>query len=196
MKKYIKKKRLIDGSFTLEAAILLPFILFVIIALIYLSFYMHDRIKIQNSLDQAARKAENIIRYIAEYDTGNIDYESINERTVLWPVTHNYDNEKVTIEASLKRELGKGLFIADVNEINVELDYSEINISVSTNFSIPFSMVKILLAPKKQKYTSTLSVHRPAEFVRIFTVFSDTASGIDGAEEAIKGIQRLIKGGE
>ncbi len=54
------KKIRFEGSYTVEAALLFPFILSVIVFIIYLSFFLHDRCVMNQSAYQAALRASRI----------------------------------------------------------------------------------------------------------------------------------------
>lgn len=64
--KYVKKEELkkgfvLKGSYTVEASFLLPMILSVIVVLIYLSFYIHDRSVLSSAAYQASLRGSQLI---------------------------------------------------------------------------------------------------------------------------------------
>ncbi len=54
------KKTRLEGSYTIEAALLFPFILTVIVMIMYLSFFLHDRCVMNQSAYQAALRASRV----------------------------------------------------------------------------------------------------------------------------------------
>lgn len=66
------KKYTLKGSYTVEASFLLPIILSVIVILIYLSFFLHDRAVLSASAYQAAMRGgqlingENVMQVVTE----------------------------------------------------------------------------------------------------------------------------------
>ena len=56
----IMKKIRLEGSYTIEAALLFPFIMTVIIMLIYISFFLHDRCVMNQSAYQAALRGSRV----------------------------------------------------------------------------------------------------------------------------------------
>ena len=63
-----KMKHICNGSYTVEAAFIMPLILFVIIALCYLSFYMHDKIIIQSLADDAGYKVSGYKKHESDFE--------------------------------------------------------------------------------------------------------------------------------
>ena len=71
-------KKSLKGSYTIEAALIFPFIMGVIVFIIYISFFLHDRAVMKSCAYQAALKAslvrtgasdmEREARKAAEYD--------------------------------------------------------------------------------------------------------------------------------
>ena len=122
------KKKGFEGSYTVEASLLFPFILTVIIFIMYMAFFLHDRCVMNQSAYQAALRAsrvktgDNKVMGTAERAAGEL-----MEKTVLatTDVTHSVDISgseiKVKYEGILKIPAGV-LFmnISGSNGIKVE----------------------------------------------------------------------------
>ncbi len=88
------KKIKLKGSYTVEASLLFPFILSVIVFIMYMSFFLHDRCVMNQSAYQAALRAsrvktgDNKVMSTAERAAGEL-----MEKTVLATsgVTHSID---------------------------------------------------------------------------------------------------------
>ena len=103
----------LKGSYTVEASLLFPFILSVIVFIMYMSFFLHDRCVMNQSAYQAALRAsrvktgDNKVMSTAERAAGEL-----MEKTVLATtgVTHSIDISgseiKVRYEGTLKIPAG------------------------------------------------------------------------------------------
>ena len=61
-------KRSLKGSFTVEASLIFPFIMGVIVFLIYMSFFLHDRSVMKSCAYQAALKGSLIRTSVADME--------------------------------------------------------------------------------------------------------------------------------
>ncbi len=107
------KKVSLKGSYTVEASLLFPFILSVIVFIMYMSFFLHDRCVMNQSAYQAALRAsriktdDNRVMGTAERAAGEL-----MEKTVLATsnVTHSIDISgteiKVRYEGNLRIPAG------------------------------------------------------------------------------------------
>lgn len=107
------KKLKLKGSYTVEASLLFPFILSVIVFIMYMSFFLHDRCVMNQSAYQAALRAsrvktgDNKVMSTAERAAGEL-----MEKTVLATsgVTHSIDVSgseiKVRYEGTLRIPAG------------------------------------------------------------------------------------------
>jgi len=179
------KKKLIAGSFTVEATFIMPIILMTIFSLIYLSFYLHDVCRLQAIVDKTLNKAGLIIKHEASIEDGETDYENINGRGVFYLVVGNTEDEEESIQAYLQQELGSGLFLAKVMDINVNAEKFKVSISVKADMQISLVGVRKLLRPFAGEVVveGKSIVHNPAEFIRMAEVIMDTGVKIKGVEE-------------
>ncbi|MBO4375606.1 MAG: pilus assembly protein [Lachnospiraceae bacterium] len=107
------KKIKYKGSYTVEASLLFPFILSVIILLMYISFFMHDKCVMNQSAYQAALRAsrvktgENEVMGTAERAAGELMNKTVLATS---DVTHSIDisgsEVQVRYEGTLKIPAG------------------------------------------------------------------------------------------
>ncbi|MBQ4482848.1 MAG: pilus assembly protein [Lachnospiraceae bacterium] len=72
-------KKRVEGSYTIEAALIFPFIMGVIVFIIYISFFLHDRAVMKSCAYQAALKG-SLIR------TGEADAKKEAERAAAYNI--------------------------------------------------------------------------------------------------------------
>ncbi|HHU73820.1 MAG TPA: pilus assembly protein [Clostridiales bacterium] len=181
----------IKGSITVEAAFIMPLIILVIFSIVYLSFYLHDYCKLQGTVDLVLHKAIFSAKHKGKLDTGEVDYENINNRGIFYPILGDKGEMEEQIREYMNLELAKGLFLYQINHINVEVGTLSIQISLEgkTRVSLP-GLLHIKAAQpilEKQFY-----IHNPGESIRISEVLLTTAERIKGLESIKKGLEKII----
>lgn len=74
--------RKLNGSYTVEAALLMPILITVLMAVIYAGFYMHDKIILRNILAEITEKNVYTIEYGLQ-DTAK-EWKSEMEKRTIW----------------------------------------------------------------------------------------------------------------
>ena len=183
------------GSITIEAAFVMPIVIFAIVALIYLSFCLHDRCLLQGAVDQTLQKAELGVKHEEEFTTGAIDYEKINDRGVFYQIIGSTKNEEMNLDQYLQQKLSGGLFLYKLTSTQVKVGRFNISIEAEATAGklLPF-FYKIM----KQFYildiTENASIHDPAETIRCAEVILDTGSSIKGVSELKEKLDTFIDG--
>ena len=187
-------KSTVKGSYTVEAALILPIILFIIIGLMYLGFYLHDKVKIQSIINDTSTRGGELIQYEADLETGLIDYDRYQNRSLLYPYFADFSKKEYEIDTYLVERLKRGLFIAKIDSVTVSASSNKIHILVNGHMDIPFREVKQLFTDNGLTFSneSTMEIHNTVEFIRIFDVFSGVAEKVKFIDEILQNLQRLI----
>ena len=170
------------ASITVEAAFVMPIITLTVVALLYLSFYLHDLCRIQGVVDMSLHKAGLLLKHEAELATAEIDYEHIKDQGIfnLW----KEDSKEEELQAYLRMKLSKGLFLTKIADIESTLDNTKLSISVKTDTRISLPWVRERMASYSHSVISgEYPIHDPAETIRVCEVILDTASQIKGVDE-------------
>ena len=75
IRKSIRKSFKLEGTYTVEIAMILPIVLMVILAIVFFAFYLHDTCKMQLAIDRALYKWDAISdrdAFILEELEGNL----------------------------------------------------------------------------------------------------------------------------
>lgn len=167
------QRSLEQGSYSVEAALVMPIVLFVIIALCYMAFYQHDKVRIQSVINNAVLEENLCISHNAELETGQISYESLGERSIFY-IIQDHKEEAALLKESLQRQMQSGLFIARVEEIQTQVNGGHIQVEVSCKVQFPFqAVVDYFSGETKMKNRVEIIPHNPAEFVRGYTSIED-----------------------
>jgi hypothetical protein len=187
------RKGKIRGSFTVEAALLLPMIIFIICSLVYLGFYLHDRSRLEGLVDEVLMKGALSAKHEADIRTGKVDYANIRKRGVLYLLIGDTKQQEDQIEKYLWELSGQGFFLTEIRDIKVELGKYKLKITLEGEFKVPMRGIREFFDPNPQIIIEAeRSIHNPAEFIRVSEVVLDTASKIKGFDELKKRIEDIL----
>lgn len=136
------------GSYTVEAALLMPFILGVIVALIYLGFFLHDRTVLEETVYMAALKASF--------------YESKGD---------SYMEELMKNEC--ENVIANKLLIAGNCKVTVEADSNDLMVKITGNMTYPgFRVLKSIgiSGSISIQETEELKLVKPEQIIRTYRI--------------------------
>lgn len=184
--------RKVKASFTVEAAFILPMVLFTIVFIVYLSFYLHDYCKIQSIVDGVIHKAAMNIKHEMDIDSGRVNYDELN-KGLLSQVFEKLDVKENEIQIYTGRLLSKGLIITKITDIHVSKDILDISIRVEGEYQFPIKGLQWLISLDNTLAVEAKSAyHYPANFIRISDVILDTGSRRKGFDNLKETIGKLI----
>jgi hypothetical protein len=188
------KKLAVKGSYTVEAALLFPCILIFIIGLLYLGFYMHDKVKLQSVLNNTMVKARALILNEADMNTGLMDYEEYKKRGIFYLLNNNMTSKEEEIKTYFEKEIENGLFISDIKSVHVTASQSKVSIKADAHMEFPLIDIQELFVTSGLMFRmeGTFEIHNPMEFIRIFDVFSNTASKAGTVDKVLKDLQIIL----
>lgn len=188
----IRECNTMGASITVEAAYVMPIVIFTIFAIIYLAFYLHDNCRIQGIMDLTLNKAGMNVKHEGNIATGEVAYEKINDRSVFYLIFGNTQDEETQIQNILKQELSKGLFLAKVHDIQVKDDKFKIKVTIEadTKVSLP-GISNLFIKLSEIKMTGEYPVHNPAETIRRIEVILDTGSRIKGVDKLKEKLEKI-----
>lgn len=181
------------GSFTVEAALLLPMIIFIIYSMVFLAFYLHDRNRLEGIVDMVLHKGALTLKHEADLPSGSVDYENIGDRGVFYLLIGETKEQEKEILEYLWEFSEKGLFFMEVTDIQVEVSKLKVKITLTGEFELPVKGILEFFHPDR---TVTLeaerSIHNPAEFMRMADVVLDTGSRIKGFQELKEKADKIL----
>lgn len=183
------------ASYTVEAALIMPIIVIVIMALIYMGFYMHDKSRIQAIINSNIIKAGLIIKHELLIKGNELDYINLDSRGIYYPIIGDIKQEKERIINNLNNQFASNLYLAQIEDINVEVDHFNINIKVVVLMDISILKIKELFTGSGTNITisSNGRVHYPAEAVRKFDVMEGIIDDVKGYEQVLGKLSSFIQ---
>lgn len=187
------------ASITVEAVFVVPIVFFVILSLIYLTFYLHDRCIIQTALNEILNEGENALLHPCISNTENTDYENINGYGVLFPVHANAlaeeKKEKMeeNVKTSLLEKLEGKLWGGRIDTVFAEMDWKKECASVKWSMPLPFSVLPYFQGiGQEYELKREFGSANPAEFVRIFDCLHEVLCGMEGYKKAEEKVAELM----
>lgn len=80
-------KRNMNGSFTVEAAMIFPFILVCLLVCLYGCLYFHDMVVLEGAAHAAAQRGRLFVTECEQLKEGACDWERFEEKSLLWRLT-------------------------------------------------------------------------------------------------------------
>lgn len=180
------------ASVTLEAAFMMPIVLFIIVSIIYLSFYLHDFCRMRGITDGVIHKAALNLKHEADIETGRVNYDDIN-KGLASRIFEGSDVKEKEIEDYINRLLSKGLISTKITKVNVTKSILNLTIRVEGGFELPlrgllwiFPFNNTLVVEAKSAY------HYPADSVRMSEVILDIGAKIKGLDKIKESIEKII----
>lgn len=184
----------LNGSFTVEATIIIPLVFFLIFALFYLGFYLHDLNRIQGAVDATLNRAALIIKNEADLINGDIHYDRIKDRPVFSLFSQNTIELENNIKDCLDTKINKGLFITDITGKEVSIRGGKIKIMIVSKSKIGLVGVSRFFNPvSQQTYESTYTIYNPADFIRKAEIVLDTGSRIKGVDKLKESLGKIFR---
>lgn len=191
------EKEYCKGSITVEAAFIMPIVIFTIFALLYLSFYLHDLCRIQGTLDKTLHKAALSIKHVTDFTMDEILYEEISDRGVFYILFGSTKEDENQIQNYLGQELAKGLFISKINRVVVDVSKTRIKLSIEAETKVSLPEIKYIFDSLSNRIIKgEYPVHDPAESIRRAEVVLDTGSKIKGVEELKEKLEGIFDTGK
>ncbi len=183
----------IRGSFTVEATILLPMIVFMIYSMVFLGFYLHDRNRLEGIVDEVLQKGALSAKHEAEIHTGKVAYEKIGNRGVFYLLIGDTREQEKEIVDYLRETCEQGFFLTEITDIQVEVNKHQIKIILEGAVDVPMQSIREFFHPDRRIIVEAeRSIHDPAEFIRISEVVLDTGSKIKGMEQLKNRIDKIL----
>ncbi len=149
-----------EGSYTVEAALVIPVILYALFALCYLTFYLYDKVVVETEVNRTLRSAEMEWR----------EEEGIMEQ---WVEGANQREWVTDLVRELEQALRQRLVNLEVLGCQVERRGEGVWIRVSAKRTIGIPVVESMLGARQEAWEREKDVHDPCESVRRWMTVSE-----------------------
>lgn len=186
------KEKKVKGSITVEAVFIFPIILFIILAFIYFTFYLHDKTVTNAVMNEANERLNQSVKQPTDYKSGVIYYDKMTSRSLLCRYNGDYSVEIEAAKKYIKDQLGKKLMIGRVKKVEVTKSKGEISTKVSMESQISLLPSRVYLSRyQKSVSMAECEVNNASEFARAADVSLDVVSQVKGFDKIVKVIDKI-----
>ncbi len=165
---------------TVEAVLVLPVILIVILCLMYMTLILHDKAVLQSVAEEALVRCNQLCHQPSDVLSSEIYYDRLLDVNLL-----GEDNEKHREELKyfIDQEVKGKLLICQVNmiEIDIAKDSCQIDIEADSKISLPM-VLEYIKKGKKVYVSQSRDNHHPEDFARKAEVTMGTITQVKGAD--------------
>ena len=153
---------------TVEAAFIIPIVIFIIFALMYLAFELHDRVRMETVMERALGKGDFLVSQRGREDGSPFEYEKVNKNGNWGYFRSDYKELEEEIRNYLKEELEKGFYTFQAEKIICEVNGFTVQIKMVMRKRMSFHPIKNFLGESSYVTLERKRVlHSPEELLRV-----------------------------
>lgn len=161
--------RRIRGSFSLEVALIVPFIIYILISFIFLSYFLYDKCRIEEELQNQFLAGNRWILHETKAWGDDFAYQRLNERGVLWDAAESFETQREAWEEQWEKGTKK-YFQTTLSDVAVMVDQTHMQLAYTETKGLPNELLRFFCGTEKSR-TREENFHCPADFTRKYTVF-------------------------
>ena len=186
-------KSKINASYTLEATLLFPTILFILISFIYFSFYLHDRVRLESFVNRILLESKDYTLYSKELGTGKINYNRFLNKQLLQLDYDGFELEN-EIEVYAYNTISKEFFIGQTKDLDILIKKDAIIMNVTLDIHIPIQAIRILLGKGSIEinYENRVKLIDKSNQVRKIQITMGIARKIDEVDKWLLELRELL----
>ena len=175
-----KYKLCVNGNYTVEAALIFPLVIFIIVGLIYLAFYLHDLGKVQAILYEGQIRAKGLINNETDINDKILSYDNYIDRTCFYPIDNKFRKKEDEIKKYIEKKSKNTLIISNVRNINVKANAFSVSLEAEVDFEFPFKIVQEFFKGNENTVVkSNEYIHSPTSLIRGYEVASSVGRKVD-----------------
>lgn len=163
-----KVRELEKGIMTVEAAFILPTVLFVLVLILFFFFYGFESGTAAGILQEEVGKAGDVVKTNGTLETGEYQLSYLNERKLSYLLNYNFGQIETKLKNSIKDKMQKRSLFGNEAKIWVEMKHGEINGKITSQIPIPvIGAVEIGgISLFKVEEKISVKIRMPAEQIR------------------------------
>ncbi len=148
-------RKLEEGKITLETALVMPIILYVLILILCFFFYGYESGLAAGLLQEELCKTSQVIKNQGDYETGEFQVPPLNQRSITYLLHPDTKGAVAKCEETLKQKMAKRSVFGQNVKVSVKVTGGKISGTITADVPV-FSI--------EQK--KTIKVRMPAEEIR------------------------------
>lgn len=151
----------------------MPIVIFVIVSVIFMAFYLHDRSRVRNILDYGADIGGLYARWECSQYGDKIYFEKIKEQPPFFRLTGRLDRENRMLREWVREKLHRNFYLSYSEEPEITITHQTVLIRMPVRLILPVKQVIPYFKRKRYFEEARAAVHNPAEFVRIYDTLGE-----------------------
>lgn len=183
-----------SGSLTVEAALLFPMIIVIIMALVYFMLSLYDRTMIDSVLNEAVIKENMVVKQPSNYITGAIAYERLTERSLLYSVTNSHQKEEEQVVQYVTDALQGKLILSEVGNVEARTTSSSCLVRVEANVIFtPLPFFQFFTEQESIVQEVKIPLHNPSNFARTWDTILGIAEDTKYYDKVVKVLNAIFQ---
>lgn len=188
----MRQKKSYTGSITVEAAVVIPMVIVVILSFLYFTLYLHDRVVMSCTLDEALLRVNQAINQPSNYITGEVHYEDLKKRSLLYSFEGDHSREELALKQYVKEQLETSFLISKLSTVEVKTGYSKRCVTAVAEVMFqPIPMFHFLTGHGVITQTIEIPTHHPSDFTRMWDNILDVAGGMKYYDKIVEVLQKI-----
>lgn len=196
LKRGRKVYRSIPGSYTVEAAFLMPILLFIVLGILCFARYQYEVCKFQGIINEATIQYSNMLSQHYDLENNRIVYEDIINENIFEFFGSIPNGKKEAFEAYLNGSFPKETQMVTIQKVDVTATRKDIHIKIIYEVNLPIPMAGLFIQDKKRIIESHGKVYESSDYVRVVSVILQEVKKTniyDGVKDSISKWLEYIK---
>lgn len=158
------------GMITLEAACIIPTILFVLVLVLCFFFYGLEIAVAEGTMREEMAKAADSVKTEGDYETGDYQIEKLNERKLLYLLNYGGGKTETKLKNAIEAKLAKRSLFGKDTKVEVAIKSGNVKATVISYVPIPILGSSELVGEQALhiEQSGMARVRIPAEEIRRF----------------------------
>lgn len=157
------------ANITVEASFIIPIVLSVIFALLYLTFYLHDRVRAEVIVERALGKGNFLIAQRSDTDGSFYGYENNGQRAKEGYFKASYEEQEAVLLEYLEKELEKGFCLLHTKQLTCETEGFSLKVKVKLEGKFSWNPIKNFCGEMPEFVIErSVPLHSPEEMRRLY----------------------------
>lgn len=145
-----------EGSYTVEASLIMCFIICVILGIVSIGFYIHDYYVTEIAITECIKKENRFVIECSNQLDGEIDWKTWSQKSILWRLF--YKNETDRLERQIETKIKGKLLLSDLEEIQTETKVGKIQLQYKLKIRFPGKWIQNILSARMLSVSNVMEI--------------------------------------
>lgn len=156
-----------EGSYTVEASLIMCFIICIMLGIVYMGFYVYDYYMAELIMTETMKRENRWVIECSDRVDGEIHWEEWSNKSILWRLF--YSNEGDESIEQIREQLEETLLISNLYQVQVNVKREKIEVEYQLKTHFPGKWIQIILGAKSLNTSNKMSFEdkESEELIRI-----------------------------